>query len=216
MGKFYESKFFRVLQIAYELIKLNIVAVFCSVPIVTVGAVWTGVYASVDGIYNGEGSTIKDFFAAFKKNFKRATLHWLLLLVFFAFAVGYVIILNLYTAEEISKAMVIIPLVITLIATLASGLLFPLLNVFKAPFFQTIRISLVFSIKYFLRAFFVFLLNVAPFALLYIKTSLFLSLLPVWLFIAFAVIAYVNYWAILPAVDEINRLLEENEEEGEC
>ena len=85
MGKFYESKFYQYALLAFELMKLNVVAVVCSLPVVTIGAVWTGMYAAVSELSNDSGSTVKNFFAGFKKNFLRSTLHWLLLLLFFVF-----------------------------------------------------------------------------------------------------------------------------------
>lgn len=213
MGKFYESKLYRVLQLLYELIKLNAVAFLCSLPVITVGAAWAGMYASVSKLSNDSGSTLKDFFEGFRKNFKRATLHWLLLLAFLLLAAYDLLVFNTYTELEISKASVVIPLIVTFFVLLASGFLFPFLNVFKAPFLQTIRISVVFSVKYFMRSFCVLFLNAIPFLILYFMTDVFMRALPLWMFAAFALIAYANCHTMQPAVDEINALLEENSEE---
>ena len=214
MGKFYESKFYQYALLAFELMKLNVVAVVCSLPVVTIGAVWTGMYAAVSELSNDSGSTVKNFFAGFKKNFLRSTLHWLLLLLFFVLTAADLYVLNVTPDGQISKAAVIAPLIISFFAFLAGGFLFPLINIFKAPFMQTIRICVVFSVKYFLRSFFVLFLNLIPFILLYFNTSIFMSVIPLWVLIAFALIAYINCRVMRPVIDEINALLEE-ESNGE-
>lgn len=215
MGKFYESKLFHFAQLVYELMKLNVVAVVCSLPVVTVGAAWSALYCGVDALRSGEASPVSVFFSSLKKHFRRATLHWLFLLFFLILAAGDLIIFNTFSAEEIPAAAVVIPLIITAFAMLAAGFLFPLIPVVKAGFRQTVNIALVFSLKYFLRSFFVLILNVLPFALLYVRTSLFLRALPVWLLVGFAAIAYGNALVIQPAVDEILEILEEQNNQND-
>ena len=216
MGKFYESKLYHFAQLVYELVKLNVVAVVCSLPVVTAGAAWAALYCGIDAMADGSASPVSVFFASFRKYFKRATLHWLFLLFFLILAAGDLIIFNTFSEEEIRPVAAVLPLILTAFAMLAAGLLFPLIHVVTAGFRQTINISLVFSLKYFLRAFFVLLLNVLPFALLYYRTAWFFRTIPVWLLVGFAAIAYANTLVLQPAVNEILGILEENEPgEGE-
>lgn len=214
MGKFYESKLYHFAQLVYELVKLNVAAVICSLPVITAGAAWAALYCGVDAIAGGSASPCTVFFASFRRYFKRATLHWLLLLLILILAAGDLIIFNTFSREEISAVAVVAPLIITAFALLAAGLLFPLLHVVAAGFRQTIGISIVFALKYFLRAFFALLLNALPFLLLYYKTVWFLRSIPVWLLVGFAAIAYVNARVMQPAVTEILSILEETESDA--
>ena len=72
----------RSLSIIADLIILNILTVLCSLPIVTAGAAVTSMYyVAIRIIRNEDGSMLKDYFHAFRANFKKATLLWLILLI---------------------------------------------------------------------------------------------------------------------------------------
>lgn len=61
---------------------LNILTLVCCLPIVTVGASMTAMhYMAIKLVRNEEGYITKGFFSSFRKNFKQATLIWLLLLL---------------------------------------------------------------------------------------------------------------------------------------
>lgn len=72
----------RALTVVADLILLNILTILCSLPIVTAGAAVTSMYyVAIRIIRNEDGSMLKDYFRAFRSNFKKATIAWLLLLV---------------------------------------------------------------------------------------------------------------------------------------
>ena len=72
----------RALTVVADLILLNILTILCSLPIVTAGAAVTSLYyVAIRIIRNEDGSMLKDYFRAFRSNFKKATIAWLLLLV---------------------------------------------------------------------------------------------------------------------------------------
>lgn len=77
----YDSKFSQVfLKIAYGCF-LNVLWIACSVPIITLGASTTALYAvTLKIVDNEEGNVTKQFFQAFRENFKQATAIWLVLL----------------------------------------------------------------------------------------------------------------------------------------
>ena len=62
-----------------DLVILNLLALICSIPIVTIGASWTAMYyVTIKIVRKEEGYIIRDFFRSFKENFKQATIIWLL------------------------------------------------------------------------------------------------------------------------------------------
>ena len=65
-----------------DLIIVNILFIICSIPIVTVGAAYSAKYYVSMKIIRGEGTGVFiPFFKAFGKNFKQATIVWLIMLV---------------------------------------------------------------------------------------------------------------------------------------
>lgn len=87
MGFFsYDSKFSQVLmRIAYGC-HLNLLWLCCSLPIFTIGASTTALYAVTMKIAEGrEGILTRQFFEAFRSNFRQATIIWLILLGIGAF-----------------------------------------------------------------------------------------------------------------------------------
>lgn len=77
----YDSKFSQVLlKIVYGCF-LNVLWIACSLPIITLGASTTALYAvTLKIVDNEEGNVTRQFFQAFKENFKQATAIWLVLL----------------------------------------------------------------------------------------------------------------------------------------
>ena len=72
-----------------DLIIVNILFIICSIPIVTVGAAYSAKYYVSMKIIRGEGTGVFiPFFKAFGKNFKQATIVWLIMLV----AIGLIIL----------------------------------------------------------------------------------------------------------------------------
>ena len=64
-----------------ELILLNVVYVLCCVPVVTIGAATAAMYkVTLDNANGYSGAVIKRFFQAFRYNFKKATIEWIVML----------------------------------------------------------------------------------------------------------------------------------------
>ncbi len=81
------SPFVKGMTFLGKLVMLNICWVVCSVPIVTLGASTSAMYAMMFQVFKREDEHIfKDYFSHFKKNFKKATAIFFILLVFGALA----------------------------------------------------------------------------------------------------------------------------------
>ena len=66
---------------AIDIIYIGILWLLCCLPIVTIGASSTAMYyALVKCVRHGRGHASREFFGAFRRNFKSATLAWLVLL----------------------------------------------------------------------------------------------------------------------------------------
>lgn len=77
----YESPVFQVLYKICTCCCLNALWLLCSVPIFTIGASTTALYAvSIKLVRDEDGAIYQQFFRSFRRNFKQATQLWLILL----------------------------------------------------------------------------------------------------------------------------------------
>ena len=77
-----DSGFSKLMNKIADLFILNILWIFCSIPIVTMGATTTALYSvNLKLINNEEENLTKTFFKSFKENFKKATIIWLIILI---------------------------------------------------------------------------------------------------------------------------------------
>lgn len=161
-----------------DLVILNILAIVCSIPVVTIGASWTAMYyVAIRIVKREEGYVIRDFFRSFRRNFKQATIIWLLVIAVAAVFGGDIMIYRMMP-DQIPKWIMI---VISILAFLALGTaiyVFPLLarfenttkNMIKNAFVLAvvdIPFTLVFIVLMVLpAAVAVFVVELAPFLLM--------------------------------------------------
>lgn len=123
-----------------NLVILNVLWILCCLPIITAGAATTALYSVMLKIVrNSEGYIIRDYFRAFKENFKQATVIW----------GGMLMFLIMITAEGIyyarcsgyEKWILCIPVFINIFIVLTVLYVFPVLAFFNDPVKQIIRNS---------------------------------------------------------------------------
>ncbi len=129
-----------------DLVILNILAMICSIPIVTIGASWTAMYfVAIRIVRKEEGYVIRDFFRSFKENFKQATIIWLLVVAVAAVFVGDIVIYRMMP-DQIPQ---IIMIVVAALAFLMLGTVvyvFPVLSRFHNTTKNTIKNAFLLSI----------------------------------------------------------------------
>lgn len=85
----YDSPIIRFLNKGADLLILNILFIVCSLPVVTIGASLTAMYAvNLRSVRYGDGYVVQTFFKSFKQSFVQATIAWIIvaacgLLIFF-------------------------------------------------------------------------------------------------------------------------------------
>ena len=152
-------------RIAYSAY-LNVLWFFCCLPIVTAGASTTALfYVTLKMAKDEEGNVTKSFFRAFRQNFKKATVIWLILL-----ALGIVLALDGYIFYHMrfENAFWAVGTAVVLVALAAYAIvmmyIFPLLarfeNTVKAMFLNSIMLGMRFllctvamAVIYFVMAF---------------------------------------------------------------
>lgn len=129
MGKVFDldSPVMRFLNRVADLIILNILMIVCCIPVITVGAAYTAMhYVVLKMIRDEEGYLVRGFFKSFARNFKQATVLWLIMLLVIAVYVGDILIFN-YSGLEFPKAVVIAVIAVAVVFLMVAVYIFPVL-----------------------------------------------------------------------------------------
>lgn len=193
MGGFFslDSKFMQAMSRVADLIILNVIYLVTCLPVVTIGAAGTAMYTVCFRLGTArEGSLVKDYFRAFRDEFRQATLIWLFLLLF-----GAAACVNIFLFLSMDGWMHYLFFLFVLFLTMAvmmASYAFPLLSRFRNDTKSVLKNALIFSVAYLPRTVLIVVINVLPWALLLTNLYLFLQVGFLWITIYFAAAAYIN------------------------
>lgn len=160
-----DSTFGRLMTKVGTIIAANVLFAVCSIPVVTIGAAWKGLYHTMFSMIEAEDAInpFKTFWQGFRKNFVRTTLYWL------AFAavmiLGYI---DLQVCMQVSggiqyfSAGVIAVMIVLLVIAIY---LFPLLSIYTGRLTEMLQKALFFAMNRPLKLVVILLLHVVPAAL---------------------------------------------------
>lgn len=90
----YNSKFYQIVTQIIDCAALSLLWIVFSLPVITIGASTTALYHAVDKVIRREdGSIWKEFWRVFRRDFKRATALWILMLL-----ICSILVANFYAA----------------------------------------------------------------------------------------------------------------------
>ena len=160
-----DSPLMKFLNRMTDVLWLNILTIVCSIPIVTAGASFTALhYVCLKMVRDEEGYVTKDFFKSFKKNFKQATIIWVIvLLLTLLIYVDYKCLQ--YVENPTFMFAAITAAAIFMLCTLLY--IFPVLSHFENTVKGTIKNSFFMSILALPRTILMVLLLVSPLVILY-------------------------------------------------
>ena len=145
MGNIFDpdGKLMELLWKPIHIMFLNLLWVLFSLPIVTIGASTTALYSVLIKMRNGrEGKILRDFWTAFRQNFRQATILWLLIvLAAFVFTTDIVFFLNMGGSFGTFSAMLFVGLDVLLL--LVGLYVFPMQAVFDNPIGRTVKSALL-------------------------------------------------------------------------
>lgn len=150
MGKFFsvDNMLFRFMERVSDLIILNFLWIFSSLPLFTIGASTKALYSvSLNLANESEGSIIKDYFKAFKDNFKKSTILWLIIL-----ASSLVLTINSIFWPRFQStlgylAMIVIAFFI-IVFLLVIPYVFPTINKSDISIIKVLKLSFLLSMKH--------------------------------------------------------------------
>ena len=90
MGKFFnlDAPVIQWLGKVGQMMLTSVTWLICCLPIFTIGAATAALYRMMFNLKEDRSCALKDFFRAFRENFRKATALWLILLVCIALLVG--------------------------------------------------------------------------------------------------------------------------------
>ena len=191
----YGSPFFRFMTLVSNLILLNLLWLFTSLPLFTIGASLSAKYfVTFQYVTKRDDSVIRAYFRAFKRNFKQATLLWIPhSMVGLAFLATMFYMSN----TETSAILWVIFGILMALYLLVSAMIYPMLgryeNTTKAIIFNSMNLT----IRNLLTMICVTILNVAPWVLLFGIPNMFFKTGFIWTFGGFSLIAYLNSLMII-------------------
>ena len=167
-----EGPFFRGLSTVADLMILNLIALVCSLPIVTAGASYAALHYVCLKIIRGEENYItKQYFSAFKQNFKQATLAWLLYLA--------LIVLLITDCRIITGGVVKVPfpiligiIIATFVLLMTALYVFPLLARFENTLGGTLRNAVLLTVGAFPRSLLMMVFMLVPVALIFVSPAI--------------------------------------------
>ena len=206
-----KSKLYKAFETFGNIFALNVIFVVFSLPILTLGASVTAMYSvTIKMVKNEEGSIFKSFFEAFKSNFKKATLIWLILIV--AGVVLFGEFLYIISFQGIIVSFYIVLLIVELVViAFTLPFLFPLCARYENTVINTIKNAFLLSVSNFGSWLKIALAWFAPITLTVIYPIIFLYTWYLWLFVIFALIAYGTSFTIRKVFDKVTVTQEEQE-----
>lgn len=187
-----DSKFMGILNKIADMILLNVLFMITSIPIFTLGASITALYTVTLKLSKEEEIyPMREYFTAFRANFKKATFLWMIL-----FVVGGVL-----TAEtwllilidlEIKNFFLIVQGGLLLFYLSTFIMAFPLLSNFSNGAMKTLNHAVTIPFNCFPESMALVAINIMPIVLTGVVFMLFPSIFMLWGFIGFSTTAYLS------------------------
>ena len=211
MNKFFdpEGTFAHVMNIVLDLILLNVCWILCSLPIFTLGAATTSLYAVLIKMRDGDATkVVRRYFAAFRENFKRGTAVWLALLLAVA-----VCALDLYFAKRLdSDAVRVIALLAAVVVALTAESAFIMVARYENTWKEHLKNALLLSLSCAPRALLVLVLWGGMVALTFFSFNTMYIMIMLLVMAGFSCLCYATLWLFTPALKKLEPAPEEEEE----
>ena len=176
-----------------DLLILNLLALVCSIPVITAGASITAVYyICYKMVKNEEGYIVRGFFKAFKENFLQSTAIWIIqLLLMFILVMDFRIIVA--SGMSFPKPLIIAVIAGSMIFYLGMVFALPLQARFENKVKNTIKNSFLMFFSHLPITILLVVISIMPFVLVYFVDRI----TPVVLLMGFSVVAYCQSFFIL-------------------
>ena len=184
--------FVRVLTRIFDFILLNVLWLVCSLPVVTIGASTTALYAVMMKVAaNEEGYILRGFLDAFRSNLKQSIAVWLILL-----AVGTVIGIDFMIVRRMPGKLAEVGTVLlgaaSFIYMVEVIFVFPLIARFENSTFQMMKNAILIPAVRFPFMALIMLVTGACLVLTFLNTTTILAGAVIWSLIGVSLLTYAN------------------------
>ena len=158
------SSFFKFWDKLIDLLFLNLIMLFCCIPVVTIGPAVTAAYAVLlKMVDDEEGYIYKSYFKYFKSNFKKGMIFGILFMAaVYALYIEWQIVTKM---NDVNFILIVIAIFSTTIVTAALLYVFPLTARYENTIINTIKNSFHISVYFFGQTIFILIIVVLEIAL---------------------------------------------------
>lgn len=186
-----DSPVMRVLGRLGDIIILNMIFVVGCIPVITIGTSLSALYAVAMKMARGEDPSVwKEFWKAYKRNFKPATICWLIMAVIAVLLFVDFRIIGVFRGSNLYSVMRIVLAVILGMWVLMFQYLFPYIARFENGIFATLRNALLLSAAHIPSTIVIVGLSVGSVILTLFTSRSFVIASIIWVFFGFAVLTY--------------------------
>lgn len=130
-----------------DIVILNLLCIIFSLPVFTIGAVWTALYyVTVKMVKNEESYVWADFIKSFKQNFKQATIIWMANMIFMLTVASIFIGAVGGDIFNLTKPMFILAINIVIIVFAVMAYIYPVLSHFDNSVKDTIKNAILLAV----------------------------------------------------------------------
>lgn len=188
-----ESKPFQFLDLVADLMILSVCWFVTSIPVITIGASTTAIYTVCAKLIRGEGThVLKQYFKAFKDNFKKSTLYFIPFLVVLIASLAYIYLDIKIIKSNAVGAIKTICAVIAVLDVAISSITFAQLSIYENTFISYLKNSIILFFAVLKYTFPNLLILLAPILLLNISLELFLRLCVFFPFLGIGLQFYIS------------------------
>ena len=192
-----DSKFMEILGRITDLILLNILFLLTCLPIFTMGAAATALYAMCFRLMREEyKGIVKPYFQAFRDNFRQSTLIWLLLLLVVGPGLYYFYVL--FSLDSLLRYLAFLFVLLALLSAMTASYAFPWISQFENTTAQALKNALILCLSHLPRSFAILLINAVPPIVWFFSPELFIQISFLWAALYFAAAAYMNSGILWP------------------
>lgn len=162
------SSFFRFMGTLFDFTLLNWAFMLTCIPVFTIGASLTAMHATMLAYVDNDATALsKTYFKNFRKNFKQATIAFLLLAVAFLI-LGFNIAFWRKFDSLFAMPILVVVIVVTAALIFITELVFPLISRFQNTLKQSFKNAALMSLPSFFRVLMLIGIDVAAFGLFYL------------------------------------------------
>ena len=176
----YDSPLMRFLSTIGDIILLNLIYILTCLPLITIGAANTALFYAADQLQENLGNLIPNYFHAFKSNFRKSTLIWLILAGIFSILLVNYNITKMMPAP-LNTILSIIYIAFGVLCLVFYIYIFPILALQESNSKHLIKIAFLLAASQFPKTLLFLVLLLIPISVLTLATNWFIRLVPLWL-----------------------------------